>query len=167
MAKYENKYRKPHLGLLNFEGDTFRAYKLGVSDYIIVDDRHEIIEFTNTKGIIFIMNGGKPLTTSYGRTYTIPNEHENSRPSDEQLRSFLGLSSLEQEEDDLGLWKSVQYRMGEEGFDYCFESYSRWDEIKDEEFHRLRKEFLRTMSELRNYINNKVDEGKQKEWDGE
>ena len=168
MAKYENKNRKPHLGLLNFEGDTFRAYKLGVSDYVIVDDWHEIIEFTNTKGIIYIMNGGKPLTTSYGRTYTIPNEHENARPSDEQLRSFLGLSSLElEEEDDLELWESVQYRMDAEGFDYCFESYSNWDEIKDEEFHRLRKEFLRTMEELRNYIDNKVDVGRQKEWDGE
>ena len=101
MAKYENKNRKPHLGLLNFEGDTFRAYKLGVSDYVIVDDWHEIIEFTNTKGIIYIMNGGKPLTTSYGRTYTIPNEHENARPSDEQLRSFLGLSSLEEDNSKL------------------------------------------------------------------
>jgi len=168
MAKYENKNRKPHLGLLNFEGDTFRAYKIDTSEYVIVDDTHEIIEFTNTKGIIYIMNGGKPLTTSYGRTYTIPNEHENARPSDEKLRSFLGLSSLvDEEEDDLELWESVQYRMDEEGFDYCFESYSHWDEIKDEEFHRLRLEFLRTMNELRNYIDNKVDEGRQKEWNGE
>ena len=167
MAKYENKDRKPHLGLLNFEGDTFRAYKLDMSEYVIVDDHHEIIEFTNTKGIIYIMNGGKPLTTSYGRTYTIPNEHENARPSDEQLRNFLGLASLEQEEDDLELWESVRYRMDEEGFDYCFESYSHWEEIKDVEFHRLRLEFLRTMSELRNYIDNKVEEGQEKEWDGE
>ncbi len=96
MAKYENKNRKPHLGLLNFEGDTFRAYKIDTSEYVIVDDHHEIIEFTNTKGIIYIMNGGKSLTTSYGRTYTISNEHENARPSDEQLRSFLELASLEQ-----------------------------------------------------------------------
>ena len=166
MTKYENKDRKPYLGLLNFEGDVLRAYKLGVSDYVIVDDYHEIIEFTNTKGVIFIMNGGKPLTTSYGRTYTIPNEHENARPSDEQLRSFLGLSSLEvdEEDDDLELWESVQYRMDEEGFDYCFESYSHWDEIKDKEFHRLRLDFLRSMKELREYINKKVDE---KAWDGE
>jgi len=168
MAKYENKNRKPHLGLLNFEGDVFRAYKLGVSDYVIVDDYHEIIEFTNTKGIIYIMNGGKSLTTSYGRTYTIPNEHQNARPSEEQLRSFLGLSSLElEEEDDLELWEAVQYRMDEEGFDYCFESYSHWDEIKDKEFHRLRLDFLRSMKELREYIDKKVDEGRQKEWDGE
>jgi hypothetical protein len=167
MAKYENGGKHPHLGLLNFEGDVFRAYKLGVSDYVIVDDWHEIIEFTNTKGIIYIMNGGKSLTTSYGKTYTIPNEHENARPSDEQLRSFLGLSSFDIEEDDLENWESVQYRMKNEGIDYCFESYSHWDEIKDEEFHRLRLEFLRTMNELRNYIDNKVDEGRKKEWDGE
>jgi hypothetical protein len=96
--KFENK-NYPHLGLLNFEGDTFRAYKLGVSDYVIVDDWHEIIEFTNTKGMIYIMNGGKSLSTSYGRIYTIPNEHKNARPSDEKLRSFLGLESLEPRED--------------------------------------------------------------------
>ena len=167
MAKYENKSGKPHLGLLNFEGDVFRAYKLDTSEYVIVDDWYEIIEYTNTKGIIYIMNGGKPLTTSYGRTYTIPNEHENARPSDEQLRSFLGLSSLEQEEDNLELWESVQYRMDEEGFDYCFESYSHWDEIKDEEFHRLRLGFLQSMGDLRNYINKKVEEGREKELDGE
>ena len=168
MAKYENKSRKPHLGLLNFEGDVFRAYKLDTSEYVIVDDHYEIIEFTNTKGIIYIMNGGKTLTTSYGRTYTIPNEHENARPSDEQLRSFLGLSSLElEEEDDLELWESVQYRMDEEGFDYCFENYSHWDEIKDEEFHRLRLEFLKSMKELREYINIKVEEGENLELDDE
>ena len=168
MAKYENKSRKPHLGLLNFEGDVLRAYKLDKTEYVIVDDYHEIIEFTNTKGVIFIMNGGKSITTSYGRTYTIPNEHENARPSDEQLRSFLGLSSLElEEEDDLELWESVQYRMDEEGFDYCFENYSHWDEIKDEEFHRLRLEFLKSMKELREYINIKVEEGENLELDDE
>ena len=69
--------------------------------------------------------------------------------------------------DELEKWESVQYRMDEEGFDYCFESYSRWDEIKDEEFHRLRLGFLQSMEDLRNYIDKKVDEGRQKEWDGE
>jgi hypothetical protein len=79
----------------------------------------------------------------------------------------LGLDSLEDEEDDLELWESVQYRMDEEGFDYCFESYSHWDEIKDEEFHRLRLGFLQSMEDLRNYINKKVEEGREKELDGE
>jgi hypothetical protein len=69
--------------------------------------------------------------------------------------------------DELENWERVQYRMDEEGFDYCFESYSRWDEIKDEEFHRLRLGFLQSMEDLRNYIDKKVDEGREQELNGE
>ncbi len=69
--------------------------------------------------------------------------------------------------DELEYWQSVQYRMDDEGFDYCFESYSNWDEIKDEEFHRLRLGFLQHMKELREYIDTKVDEGREKELNGE
>jgi len=68
---------------------------------------------------------------------------------------------------ELENWERVQYRMDEEGFDYCFESYSRWDEIKDEEFHRLRLGFLQSMEDLRNYIDKKVDEGREQELNGE
>jgi hypothetical protein len=53
--------------------------------------------------------------------------------------------------------------MDGEGFDYCFESYSSWDEIKDEEFHRLRLGFLQSMKELREYIDSKVEEGENLE----
>jgi hypothetical protein len=69
--------------------------------------------------------------------------------------------------DELEYWHSVQYRMDDEGFDYCFESYSSWDEIKDEEFHRLRLGFLQHMKELREYIDSKVEEGETLELDGE
>lgn len=69
--------------------------------------------------------------------------------------------------DELENWQSVQYRMDEEGFDYCFENYSNWDEIKDEEFHRLRLEFLKSMKELREYIDKKVEEGENLELDDE
>ena len=69
--------------------------------------------------------------------------------------------------DELENWERVQYRMYEEGFDYCFESYSRWDEIKDEEFHRLRLVFLQSMEDLRNYIDKKVDEGQNQELEDE
>ena len=62
-------------------------------------------------------------------------------------------------EDELEYWQSVQYRMEEEGIDYCFEHYSHWEEIKDEEFHRLRLGFLQYMKEIREYVDKKVDEG--------
>lgn len=65
-------------------------------------------------------------------------------------------------EKELENWERVQYRMDEEGIDYCFEHYSGWTEINDEEFHRLRQEFLQSMENIRNYVNNKVDEGQNK-----
>ena len=36
-------------------------------------------------------------------------------------------------EDNLDNFRAVQYRMGNEGMDYCFEQYSSFDEIEDEE----------------------------------
>jgi hypothetical protein len=69
--------------------------------------------------------------------------------------------------DELENWQAVSYRMDNEGIDYCFESYSHWDEIKDEEFHRLRLGFLQYMKEIREYIDSKVEEGENFELDGE
>lgn len=55
-------------------------------------------------------------------------------------------------------WEMVSYRMREEGFHYCFESYSNFDEIKDDKFHELRKEYLRISKELEDYVNSKANE---------
>lgn len=55
-------------------------------------------------------------------------------------------------------WQSVKYRMEEEGFYYCFESYSRFSEIKDEKFHELRLKYLESAKELEKYINDKNEE---------
>lgn len=60
-------------------------------------------------------------------------------------------------EDELENWKRVQYRMDEEGIGYCFEGYNDWKEIKDEKFHKLRLDFLKSMNNLREYINNQVE----------
>ena len=62
--------------------------------------------------------------------------------------------------DELEDWERLQYRMDDEGFAYCFDVYSHWKEIEDEEFHRLRTEFIKSMRELRDYINNKVESGR-------
>jgi len=61
-------------------------------------------------------------------------------------------------EDDLDNFRSVQYRMRNEGMDYCFEHYSSFDEIEDEEFHKLRNEFLDSMKKIRSYVDDKVEE---------
>ena len=60
-------------------------------------------------------------------------------------------------EEELENWQMVQYRMDNEGIDYCFEHYSRFEEIKDEEFHKLRLEFLESMDKIRNHVKEKIE----------
>ena len=59
-------------------------------------------------------------------------------------------------EEELENWQRLEYRIDEEGMAYCFEGYSSWEEIEDEEFHKLRLEFLSSMNNLRNYVGNKL-----------
>lgn len=54
--------------------------------------------------------------------------------------------------------KMVQYRMENEGFHYCFKHYSSFKEVEDEEFHKLRKEYLKISKELESYVQNKIEE---------
>lgn len=54
-------------------------------------------------------------------------------------------------------WQAVHYRMDNEGIDYCFEHYSNWEEIEDEEFHKLRLEFLNSMDKIRKYVKHKIE----------
>ena len=54
-------------------------------------------------------------------------------------------------------WQAVHYRMDNEGIDYCFEHYSNWEEIEDDEFHKLRLEFLSSMDKIRKYVKDKIE----------
>jgi hypothetical protein len=55
-------------------------------------------------------------------------------------------------------YQMVQYRMEAEGFHYCFNNYSSFEEIEDEEFHKLRLKYLKSAKKLKKYINNKVEQ---------
>lgn len=61
-------------------------------------------------------------------------------------------------EADLEKWEYLRYRMDEEGFEYCFKHYSSFDEIKDDEFHKLRLEVISKMDEMRNLVKNRINE---------
>ena len=56
------------------------------------------------------------------------------------------------------IWENVSYRMDAEGFHYCFQSYSDFEEIDDEGFHKLREEYLHISNKLREYVKNKLNE---------
>ena len=62
-------------------------------------------------------------------------------------------------QEELEDWEMVLYRMEAEGFHYCFQSYSNFEEIKDEKFHELRKAYLSISSELKEYVKQKVEQG--------
>jgi hypothetical protein len=63
---------------------------------------------------------------------------------------------MDMTEEEFENWQAVSYRMDNEGIDYCFEHYSRFEEIKDEEFHKLRLEFLESMRKIREYVKDKI-----------
>ena len=60
-------------------------------------------------------------------------------------------------------WNAVRYRMDNEGIDYCFEHYSSFEEIKDEKFHELRLQFLKSLKEIQNYVNEKCQKELEKD----
>ena len=65
-----------------------------------------------------------------------------------------------QEQDE---WNAVRYRMDNEGIDYCFEHYSSFEEIKDQKFHELRLQFLKSLKEIQNYVNEKCQKEVEKD----
>ena len=47
----------------------------------------------------------------------------------------------------------LHHKIQNEGFDYCFRHYSSWEEIQNEEFQKLRKEYVETSQKFENFIN--------------
>jgi len=61
-------------------------------------------------------------------------------------------------DEQLENWKNLKYRMNNEGMSYCFEHYSSWSEIDNEEFHQLKEKYLETSRRIKLLVDNKVDE---------
>jgi extradiol dioxygenase family protein len=66
--------------------------------------------------------------------------------------------SIEDLEDEMDNWTNVSYRIQNEGVDYCFKHYSRFEEIKDEEFHTLRLELISKMNLMNEMVKNKIED---------
>jgi hypothetical protein len=64
--------------------------------------------------------------------------------------------------EELDKWRNVHYRMDAEGIGYCFQHYSSFDEIQDEEFHRLREQFVNTIDALEKLVQNRIKTIEQK-----
>ena len=55
-------------------------------------------------------------------------------------------------------YKYVLNKIKNEGFHYCFISYSDFSEIDDDKFHELRLKYIEISNKLENYIKNKIIE---------
>lgn len=73
--------------------------------------------------------------------------------------------SLEKIEEQLENFEMVKARIRQEGFHYCFKHYSNFNEIEDERFHELRKQYLETAEMLEKYVDIKIDELSDKLFD--
>ena len=67
-------------------------------------------------------------------------------------------TEIEKLENQLEEIEMVRYRMEEEGFHYCFKHYSSFEDVDDDEFHRLRKKYLEVSEDLENYVHTKIEE---------
>lgn len=66
---------------------------------------------------------------------------------------------LEQELDN---WYNVDYRMDNEGLEYCFKQYSSFEEIEDEEFHKMRLSLISQMNAIRALVKNRIEQVENK-----
>ena len=80
----------PKLGLLNFEGDVIRAYKVNSNKYIIMDGHGEFIGEYRFWELRNFLTGHSDITISDGKTYNYLKEHPEARPKPHKLEEFLG-----------------------------------------------------------------------------
>jgi hypothetical protein len=64
----------------------------------------------------------------------------------------------EQLEEELENFKNVDYRMNNEGLEYCFVNYSTFSEIKDKQFHKLKVQLLLSIHKMKGYVSDKINE---------
>jgi hypothetical protein len=67
------------------------------------------------------------------------------------------MEKLNKLEEQLENFDYVRIKMNQEGFDYCFKHYSSFEDVKDENFHKLRKKYIKVSEELEGYVYSKID----------
>jgi hypothetical protein len=60
--------------------------------------------------------------------------------------------------DELEKWQKVQYRMREEGIEYCFRHYSSFEEIEDKKFHEFRRILLDYMNAMETLVQIRIED---------
>jgi len=131
--KYKDK-DKPYLGLLNFEGDVFRAYDIGNAIFAIVDEKSDYVATVTASQVLKIMDGKIPLTSAHGKVYNLAQEHQNAKPSRKQLYKFLKLELPAKEVAvDFAKWMrgKVRYEAVVDTFFFDNKAYENIEQLYD------------------------------------
>ena len=89
-VKFESTLKKyPKLGLINFEGDVVKAYKVNDNGFIIVDGHGEYIRIYTRLQLDKFLNGEIVISISSGETFNYLEQHQDARPKQHQLDEFL------------------------------------------------------------------------------
>jgi hypothetical protein len=60
-------------------------------------------------------------------------------------------------EEELEKYQNIVYRIKNEGLDYTFKRYSTFEEIEDEEFHKLRKYLIQHIDLMDYYLKKRIN----------
>jgi hypothetical protein len=118
----------------------------------LIEDTFDMAEFINDSETGFLDDDDDLLD---------PLEEEDEEDEDDWDEDEFVNSSPPYDfpEEDPSRFEYVKQTIDQEGMHYAFENYSNFEEIKDEEFHKLRKTYLETAKALEDYIEAKIKHG--------
>ena len=79
----------PNIGLINYEGDVIKAYKIKEKEFILIDCHGELIDLYSYAKLVDFLNGETTITISSGEVYNFLEQHQNARPKPQVLTDFL------------------------------------------------------------------------------
>ena len=79
----------PNIGLINYEGDVIKAYKIKEKEFILIDCHGELIDLYSYTKLIDFLNGVTTITISSGEVYNFLEQHPNARAKPDVLTEFL------------------------------------------------------------------------------
>ena len=79
----------PNIGLINYEGDVIKAYKIKEKEFILIDCHGELIDLYSYRKLIDFLNGVTTITISSGEVYNFLEQHPNARAKPDVLTEFL------------------------------------------------------------------------------
>lgn len=138
----------PNIGLINYEGDVIKAYKIKEKEFILIDCHGELIDLYNYSKLIDFINGVTTITISSGEVYNFLEEHPNARAKPDVLTEFLkfeNTSIKKYDERDLKFAFMRGNYLGTSGINN--------DRELEEEFLGFKKQ----ISKYRNNINSDAD----------